>query len=82
MTSVVNKHQIHPALINKFLKNYIKINLFYINITIYTEWEFLKNYIKINLFYINITIYTEWEDLNEQSDPVLWKPLTGKNAKK
>ena len=57
---MVNKHQIHPALINKFLKNYIKINL----------------------FYINITIYTEWEDLNEQSDPVLWKPLTGKNAKK
>ena len=35
---------------------------------------------KINPFYINITTDNEWEDSSKQSDPVLWKLLTGKNA--
>ena len=34
---------------------------------------------KINPFYSNITIH-EWEDLSDQSDTVLWKLLTDKNA--
>ena len=40
----------------------------------------LQKLTKINLFYSNITIHNEWEDLSEQSDPVLWKLLTDKNA--
>ena len=36
---------------------------------------------QINPFYSNITIHNEWEDLSEQSDPVLWKLLTDKNAR-
>ena len=36
---------------------------------------------KINPFYSNITIHNEWEDLSEQSDPLLWKILTDKNAR-
>ena len=35
---------------------------------------------KINPFYSNITIH-EWEDLSDQSDTVLWKLLTDKNAR-
>ena len=35
---------------------------------------------QINPFYSNVTIHNEWEDLSEQSDPVLWKPLTDKKA--
>ena len=35
---------------------------------------------KINPFYSNITTHNELEGLNEQSDLVLWKLLTDKNA--
>ena len=35
---------------------------------------------QIRPFYSDITIHNEWEDLSEQSDPVLWKPLTDKKA--
>ena len=37
---------------------------------------------QINPFYSNITIHNEWEDLSEQSDPVIWRLLTDKNARK
>ena len=40
----------------------------------------LQKLAKINPFYSNITIHKEWEDLSEQSDRVLWKLLTDKNA--
>ena len=40
----------------------------------------LQKLAQINPFYSNITIHNEWEDLSEQSDPVLWKLLTDKNA--
>ena len=40
----------------------------------------LQKLAQINPFYSNITIHNEWEDLSEQSDPVLWKPLTDKKA--
>ena len=40
----------------------------------------LQKLTKVNPFYSNITIDNEWEDLNEQSDPVLWKLLTNKKA--
>ena len=40
----------------------------------------LQELTKINPFYRNIAIDNEWEDLSEQSDPVLWKLLTEKNA--
>ena len=40
----------------------------------------LQKLAQINPFYINITIHNEWEDLSEQSDLVLWKLLTDKNA--
>ena len=40
----------------------------------------LQKLAQINPFYSNINIYNEWEDLSEQSDPVLWKLLTDKNA--
>ena len=40
----------------------------------------LQKLTKINPFYSNITIDNEWEDSSEQSDPVLWKLLTDKNA--
>ena len=40
----------------------------------------LQKLAQINPFYSNITIHKEWEDLSEQSDPVLWKLLTDKNA--
>ena len=40
----------------------------------------LQKLAQINLFYSNITIHNEWEDLSEQSDLVLWKLLTDKNA--
>ena len=36
---------------------------------------------KINPFYSNITTDYEWEDLIEQSDLVLWKFRTDKNAR-
>ena len=36
---------------------------------------------KINPFYSKITIDNEWENLNEQSDPLLWRLLTDKNAR-
>ena len=36
---------------------------------------------QINPFYSNITIHNEWEDLSEQSDPVIWRLLTDKNAR-
>ena len=56
---MVNKQQTRPALLRTILK---KIT-------------------KINPFYINNTIYNEWEDLSEQSDPVLWKLVTDKDAR-
>ena len=40
----------------------------------------LQKLTKINPFYSSITIDNEWEDSSEQSDPVLWKLLTDKNA--
>ena len=40
----------------------------------------LQKLAQINSFYNNITIHNEWEGLSEQSDPVLWKLLTGKNV--
>ena len=40
----------------------------------------LQKLTMINPFYSNITIHNEWEDLSKQSDPVLWKLLTDKNA--
>ena len=40
----------------------------------------LQKLTKINPFYSNITFDNEWEDSSEQSDPVLWKLLTNKNA--
>ena len=40
----------------------------------------LQKLTKTNPFYSNITIDNEWEDSSEQSDPVLWKLLTDKNA--
>ena len=40
----------------------------------------LQKLAQINPFYNNITILNELEDLSEQSDPVLWKLLTDKNA--
>ena len=40
----------------------------------------LQKLAQINPFYSNITIYNEWKDLSEQSDPVLWRLLTDKNA--
>ena len=56
--SVVSKEQIRPTLVNAALQKLTKINT----------------------FYHNINIDSEWEDLSEQSDPVLWKCLTGKKA--
>ena len=41
----------------------------------------LQKLTKINPFYSNITIDNEWENLSEQSDPVLWRLLTDKNAR-
>ena len=41
----------------------------------------LQKLAQINLFYSNISIHNEWEDLSEQSDLVLWKLLTDKNAR-
>ena len=41
----------------------------------------LQKLAQINPFYINITIHNEWEDLSEQSDLVLWKLLTDKDAR-
>ena len=55
---MVNKQQIHPALVNTALQKLAQINP----------------------FYSNITVHNEWEDLSEQSDPVVWKFLTDKNA--
>ena len=46
--------------------------------------QHFKRSTKINPFYINIIINNEWEDLSDQSDPVdpvLWRLLTGKNAR-
>ena len=40
----------------------------------------LQKLAQINPFYSNIIIRNEWEDLSEQSDLVLWKLLTDKNA--
>ena len=40
----------------------------------------LQKLTQINPFYSNITIHKEWEDLSEQSDSVLWKLLTDRNA--
>ena len=40
----------------------------------------LQKLTKINPLCSNITIVNEWEDSSEQSDPVLWKLLTDKNA--
>ena len=40
----------------------------------------LQKLTKINPFYSNTTIHNEWEDKSEQSDLVLWKFLTDKNA--
>ena len=40
----------------------------------------LQKSTKINLFYSNITIDNQWEDSSKQSDPVIWKLLTDKNA--
>ena len=40
----------------------------------------IQKLVQINPFYSNITIHNEWEDLSEQSDPLLWKLLTDKNA--
>ena len=37
--SVVNKQQIHPALVNATLQKLTKISPFYSNITIDYEWE-------------------------------------------
>ena len=36
---------------------------------------------QINPFYSNTTIHNEGEDLSEQSDPVIWRLLTDKNAR-
>ena len=41
----------------------------------------LQKLAQINPFYSNIAIHNEWEDLSEQSDPILWKLLTDKNAR-
>ena len=41
----------------------------------------IQKLVQINPFYSNITIHNEWEDLSEQSDPLLWKLLTDKNAR-
>ena len=41
----------------------------------------LQKLTKINSFYSNITIDNEWENLSGQSDPVLWRLLTDKNAR-
>ena len=41
----------------------------------------LQKLTKINPFYSNITIDNEWEHLSEQSDLVLWKLLSDKNAR-
>ena len=41
----------------------------------------LQKLTKINPFYSNITVDNEWEHLSEQSDLVLWKLLTDKNAR-
>ena len=35
---------------------------------------------QINPFYSNISIDKEWKDFSEQSDLVLWKPLTDNNT--
>ena len=56
--SVVSKEQIRPTLVNAALQKLTKINP----------------------FYHNINIDSEWEDLSEQSDPILWKCLTGSKA--
>ena len=40
----------------------------------------LQKLAQINPFYSNIIIHNEWEYLIEQSDLVLWKLLTDKNA--
>ena len=40
----------------------------------------LQKLAQINPFYSNIIIHNEWEDLSGQSDAVLWKLLTAKNA--
>ena len=41
----------------------------------------LQKLAQINPFYSNITIHNEWEDLSAQSDLLLWKLLTDKNAR-
>ena len=40
----------------------------------------LQKETEINPFYSNISIDKEWEDFSEQSDLVLWKPLTDNNT--
>ena len=41
----------------------------------------LQKLTKINPFYSNVSIDNEWENLSEQSDLVLWRLLTDKNAR-